>query len=63
MILNPVLFTTPEGTEIFSNHAYSVVRCDDKYVYLINPWNNQKEIRMGFKDFKNTFDYYYNIRL
>ncbi|MBQ3311780.1 hypothetical protein IJG72_06855 [bacterium] len=60
---NPVLFTTPEGTEIFSNHAYSVVRCDDKYVYLINPWNNQKEIRMGFKDFKNTFDYYYNIRL
>ncbi len=42
--------------EIFARHAYSVVRIDDEYVYIVNPWDTSKEIEMTLEDFKNTFD-------
>ncbi|MBQ3312110.1 hypothetical protein IJG72_08540 [bacterium] len=58
-----VVYTTQDGVKIYSHHVYSVVRCDDKYVYLINPWNNQEEIRMTFNEFKNTFNYFCEVTL
>ena len=50
---------TSSGEEgmLTSNHAYTVVRSDNKYVYLINPWDTSLEIpvdRETFKEFFNT---------
>lgn len=39
-----------------TNHAYTVVRADSEYVYLINPWDTSKEIRIDRKTFKQFFD-------
>ena len=41
---------------INENHAYSVVDADDKYVYLVNPWDTSKVIKMTHEDFKDTFN-------
>lgn len=38
-----------------TNHAYTVVRSDDKNVYLINPWDTSKEIPVDIKTFKTFF--------
>ncbi|MBQ4114144.1 hypothetical protein IJD34_01930 [bacterium] len=58
-----IVCTTSGGTQIYKNHAYSVVRADDKYVYLINPWNSGNEIRMTFEEFKNTFNSFTDVTL
>ena len=58
-----IVYTTTDGQQIYKNHAYSVVRADDKYVYLINPWDGGKEIRMTFEDFKNTFNSFTDVTL
>lgn len=45
-----------ESVDIVENHAYSVVDADDKYVYLVNPWDTSKVIKMTHEDFKDTFN-------
>lgn len=47
---------TNEKEKIYTDHAYSVVKCDSKYVYLINPWDSGSIIKMSIKEFKKTFD-------
>lgn len=55
--------TTNDGVELHANHMYSVVRADNKYVYLINPWDSGKEIRMTFEEFKKTFNSFADVTL
>ena len=47
-----------DGSEatVTTNHAYAVSRSDSKYVYLINPWNTSKEIKLDRKTFKEFFN-------
>lgn len=47
---------TGESENITSHHAYSVVRKDDNYIYLIEPSNNKKTLRMTYEEFKNCFE-------
>ncbi|MBR6099364.1 hypothetical protein IKP85_06425 [bacterium] len=58
-----IAYTTPDGISIYKNHAYSVVRADDKYAYLINPWDSTKEIRVPWKDFKKIFNSFSDVTL
>ena len=47
-----------DGSEatITTNHAYAISRSDAKYVYLINPWDTSKEIKLDRKTFKEFFN-------
>ena len=45
-----------DKVDIIKNHAYSVVKCDNDYVYIVNPWNSSETLKMTLDDFKNTFD-------
>jgi uncharacterized protein YvpB len=47
--------TTSDGNQIYKNHAYSVVRSDEEYVYVINPWDSGKEIRLTHEEFKKAY--------
>ena len=58
-----VACTTADGHKIVKCHAYSVIRSDEKYVYLINPWDSGDEIKMTFDEFKNTFTRHDDIEL
>jgi len=58
-----VAFTTKDGEKIYAGHAYSVVRADDKYVYLINPWNSGQEVRLTFEEFKKHFTRFTDVKL
>lgn len=60
---NNVVYTTSDGVKIYANHAYSVVRADSKYVYLINPWDGGKEIRMSFKNFAKIFTRFTDVTI
>ena len=40
-------------TKVINCHAYTVKQVDDKYVYLINPWDTSKTINISIDDFKN----------
>lgn len=37
------------------DHAYTVSHADQKYVYLINPWDTATELKVDKKTFKNFF--------
>ncbi len=43
-------------TELPGGHAYSIIDADDKYVYIVNPWDTSKVIKMPISEFKKTFD-------
>ena len=47
-----------DGTEaiLTDSHAYAVVRSDSDFVYLINPWDTSKEIKVDRKTFKEFFN-------
>lgn len=49
---------TPSSEEgvLVSCHAYTVVRSDSKYVYLINPWDTSLEIPIDRETFKEFFN-------
>lgn len=51
------------GEEIHSNHAYTVVKADDKYVYLINPWDSSKLLKLSYAEFKKIFDQFQDIEI
>ena len=44
------------NTKLFSLHSYAVSRADSKYVYLINPHDTSKEIKVSIKTFKTFFN-------
>jgi len=58
-----VAYKTKDGIELYANHAYSVVRADDKFVYIVNPWNSGNEIKMTFEEFKKVFNTFYDVTL
>lgn len=41
---------------LFENHTYAVVGADDKYVYLTDPHDSSKVLKMTIEDFKDTFN-------
>lgn len=47
---------TGEQEDIVPHHAYSVVGKDNEYLYLIEPSNNKKILRMTYDEFKNCFE-------
>lgn len=47
---------TGEQEDIVSHHAYSVVSKDNKYLYLVEPSNNKKTLRITYEEFKNCFE-------
>jgi len=38
--------------DISLSHGYSITSSDEKYIYVINPWNSSKEIRIERERFK-----------
>lgn len=38
------------------NHAYSIKSVDDKYITVINPWNNKEETKIKRKDFLKNIE-------
>lgn len=48
----------PNGNEVIllTGHSYAVSRADSKYIYLINPHDTSKEIRVSIKTFKSFFN-------
>jgi hypothetical protein len=47
---------TGEYENVRSHHAYSVIRKDDNYIYLLEPSNNKKTLRMTYKEFQDCFE-------
>ena len=52
-----------EGETLVANHAYTVVKADKNYVYLINPWDSGNLIKLAYKDFIDTFENFYDMSL
>ena len=48
---------------LIPDHAYAVLRSDKDYVYLINPWNSENELKVPRKTFKEYFNYINEIQL
>lgn len=42
--------------QIRTYHAYSVVNSDDKFVYIINPWDSGTTLKLTHDDFMNAFN-------
>lgn len=42
--------------ELRGDHAYSVQSADDEFVYLTNPWDTSKTIKLSHEDFKDFFN-------
>lgn len=55
--------TTTDGQEIHANHVYTVVKADDKYVFLINPWNNGELLKLSYAEFKSIFDQFTELEI
>jgi hypothetical protein len=47
---------TGKYENVISHHAYSVIRKDDNYIYLVEPSNNKKTLRMTYKEFQDCFE-------
>lgn len=41
--------------ELYNGHGYAAIKADDKYVYLKNPHDTSKTLRMSHEDFKKAF--------
>lgn len=46
-----------------TGHAYAVLRADSKYVYLVNPWKSDSEIKITREQFKEFFNEYNQMEL
>ena len=51
------------SSTLIPDHAYAVLRSDKDYVYLINPWNSENELKVPRKTFKEYFNYINEIQL
>lgn len=54
---------TSSGEEIHAHHAYTVVKADNNFVYLINPWDGGKLLKLSYKEFKSIFDRFSDIEI
>lgn len=45
-----------DPVQLIGSHAYSVIDADEEYVYLVNPHDSSKVIKMRIEDFKDTFN-------
>lgn len=53
-------FSSPDGdgdVTLHTDHAYAVKGADKEYVYLINPWDTSKVIKVPRETFKEFFNY------
>lgn len=64
-ITSSVCAQDTDGNEaaIVPHHAYSVIDADDDYVYLINPHDTSRILKMTHDDFKNTFTSWHTVDL
>jgi hypothetical protein len=46
-----------------TDHAYAVLRADSEYVYIVNPWKSDSEIKITREQFKEFFNYYNQMEL
>ncbi len=54
---------TSNGEEIHAHHAYTVVKADNSFVYLINPWDGGKLLKLSYKEFKSIFDQFSDVEI
>ena len=45
---------TGEKVTLYQQHAYAIQKCDGKDIYLINPWDSSKTIKMPLDKFKQV---------
>ena len=62
---NNIVIREPGGknTTLLTEHGYAVSRADNKYIYLINPYDTSKEIRVSIKTFKSFFNHIAEVDL
>ena len=41
--------------KLYSHHAYTISKVTNKEVFLINPWDTSKTIKLSMKEFRNFF--------
>ena len=58
-----VMTSSGEEGLLVSNHAYTVIRSDSKYVYLINSWDTSLEIPIDRETFKEFFNQIHEMDL
>lgn len=46
-----------------TGHAYAIIRADSNYVYLVNPWKSNSEIKITRELFKSFFNEYNQMEL
>ncbi len=46
---------------IYNRHGYNVIKADEQYVYIINPWDSGTTIRVTPDDFKKIFCGYASV--
>lgn len=46
-----------------TDHSYAVLRSDSEYVYLVNPWKSDFEIKITREQFKEYFNIYKQMEL
>ncbi len=44
------------SSTLTTDHSYAVLRSDKDYIYLINPWNSEDELKVPRKTFKEFFN-------
>ena len=37
---------TGEKVDLYASHAYATIKSDEKYVYLINPWDSEETLKV-----------------
>ena len=53
-----VQVTRPDAAEnIYNFHDYCIVKADDQYVYVVNPWDTSETLEYTHEEFKKIFDY------
>jgi len=50
--------TNGHKVRLHDHHAYSLVDADNKYVYLVNPWDTSETLKVTHSGFKKTFNHF-----
>lgn len=46
---------TGEKIKLYQSHAYSISHCDEKFVYIINPHDSSKNLKIELEELQNIF--------